>query len=73
MTIDRERAEGVYCTWNVDAAPGVALLTIERVNGDASVTTLVCTQDEAGVIAAAIRGGPSGVSVESAKRTKTRS
>jgi len=49
---DTKRAEGVYCRWI--RSSGVKLLEIERVNGDCSVTRMVCTQKEADAIRAAL-------------------
>jgi hypothetical protein len=47
-----ERPEGVYCKWE-EYPQGLGRLnifTIERVNGDASVSTFSCTREESAVI-----------------------
>lgn len=49
------RAEGVYCRWEsypANSGQGNNLMTIERVNGDGSVSSVTCTQEESKVIAA---------------------
>ncbi len=52
QSIDR-RIEGVYCRWEDEEYPhhsGVFGLVIERVNGDGTVSSFYCTDDEAEVI-----------------------
>jgi len=48
------RPEGIYCRWETEPPEGGPysrkLLIIERVNGDQSVSKIVCTHAEAGAI-----------------------
>lgn len=55
-----DRPEGVYCAWSsypegVSSAYQARILTIERVNGDASVTSLDCTYEESLTVLQAIQ------------------
>ena len=48
------RPEGVYCRWEsypANSGMGNNLMTIERVNGDGSGSSMTCTRKESEVIA----------------------